>query len=69
MYKCKNLGTTSWELSNLKFSGRVFVRQSISHENQWLAYECQQLKNARKIHSTWFFNNVVNKLTEHIPRI
>ena len=34
-------------------------------ENQYLAYKCQQLKSARKIHSTWFFNNVVNvKLTE-----
>ena len=34
-------------------------------ENQYLAYKCRQLKSARKIHSTWFFNNVVNvKLTE-----
>ena len=38
----------------------------MSHENQQLAYKCWQLKSARKIHSTWFFNNVVNpKLTEH----
>ena len=36
------------------------------HENQQLACKCRQLKGARKIHSTWFFNNVVNlKLTEH----
>ena len=34
-------------------------------ENQYLAYKCRQLKSARKIHSTWFFNNAVNvKLTE-----
>ena len=36
------------------------------HENQQLAYKCRQLKIVRRIHSTWFFNNVVNvKLTEH----
>ena len=53
------------KLSNLKFSGRLFVSESMSHENQQLAYKCRQLKSARKIHSTWFFNNVVNlKLTE-----
>ena len=66
MYKHKNLGTKSQELSNLKFLGRLFVSESMSLENQRLAYRCQQLKSARKIHSTWFFNNVVNvKLTEH----
>ena len=66
MHKCKNLGTKSQELSNLKFSGRLFVSESMSLENQRLAYKCRQLKSARKIHSTWFFNNVVNvRLTEH----
>ena len=66
MYKRKNLGTKSQELTNLKFSGRLFVSESMSHENQQLAYKCRQLKSARKIHSTWFFNNVINiKLKEH----
>ena len=66
MYKRKNLGSKSQELSNLKFSGRLFVSESMPHENQQLAYKCWQLKSARKIHSTWFFNNVVNlKLTDH----
>ena len=61
MYKHKNLGTKSQELTNLKFSGRLFVSKSMSHENQQLAY-----KSDRKIRSTWFFNNVINiKLTEH----
>ena len=65
MYKRKNLGTKSQEFSNLKFSGRLFVSKSISFENQRLVYKYQQLKSARKIYSTWFFNNVVNiKLTE-----
>ena len=66
IYKRKNLATKSQELSNLKFSGRRFVSESMSHENQQLAYKCLQFKSAKKIHSTWFFNNVVNiKLTEH----
>ena len=66
IYKRKNLGTKSQELSNLKFSGRLFVSESMSHENQQLAYKFRQLKTARKIHSTWLFNNVRNiKLTEH----
>ena len=66
IYKRKNLGTKSQELTNLKFSGRLFVSESMSHENQPLAYKCRQLKGVRKIHSTWFFNNVINiKLTEH----
>ena len=60
VYKRKNLGTKSQELTNLKFSGRLFVSESMSHENQQLAYKCRQLKSARKIHSTWFFSNVVN---------
>ena len=64
MYKCKNLGTKSQELTNLKLSGRLFVSKSMSHGNEQLAYKCRQLKSARKIHSTWFFNKFINiKLT------
>ena len=66
IYKRKNLGTKSQELTNLKFLGRLFVSESMSKENQQLAYKCRQLKSARKIQSAWFFNNAVNiKLTEH----
>ena len=66
MYKHKNLGTKSQEFLNLTFSGRLFISESMSHENQRLAHKCQQLKSAGKIHSTWFFNNLANvKLTEH----
>ena len=39
MYKRKNLGTKSQELANLRFSRRLFVCESISHENQQLVYE------------------------------
>ena len=58
MYKQKNLGNKSQELSKLKFSGSLLVSESMSHENQRLAHKCQQLLSARKIHSTWLFNNV-----------
>ena len=35
------------------------------HENYHLAYKSKELKNAGKIHSTWFWNNAVNiKLDE-----
>ena len=45
---------------------KLFLSESMSNENQQLAYKYRQLKSARKIHSTWFFNNAVNiKLTEH----
>ena len=66
IYKHKNLATKSQELTNLKFSGRLFVSESMSHENQQLAYKCRQPKSARKMYSTWFFNNVVIiELMEH----
>ena len=38
IYKRKNIGTKSQELTNLKYSGRLFVSKSMSHENQQLAY-------------------------------
>ena len=34
MYKRKNLGNKSQELNNLKFSGRLFVSESMSHEHE-----------------------------------
>ena len=40
IYKRKNLSTKPQELTNLKFSGRLFVSESISHENQQLSYKC-----------------------------
>ena len=35
------------------------------HENHQLEYKHRQLKNAEKIHLTWFWNNVIDvKLNE-----
>ena len=48
MYKRKSLGCKSQELRKLKFSGWLFVIESISHENQQLVYKCQQLKSCEQ---------------------
>ena len=61
----KNLRNKSDVLTQLNFSGRLFVSESMCHENHQLSYKCRQLKNSSKIHSTWFWNNSVNvKLNE-----
>ena len=52
-------------LTQLNFSGGLFVSESKCHENHQISYKCRQLKNAGKIHSMWFWNNSVNvKLNE-----
>ena len=67
--KFKNLDQKSLELSRLKFSGKLFVSESMCFENPQLAYKCRKLKNLKnlgKIHSIWFYNNAFNiKLTEN----
>ena len=61
----KNLRNKSENLSQLKFAGKIFISESMCHENHQLAYKYRQLKNAWKIHSTWFWNNIINvKLNE-----
>ena len=56
----------SSDLTQLRFSGKLFISESMSHENHQLAYQCRQLKIACKIHSTWIFKNTVNlKLTDN----
>ena len=38
------------------------------HENHQLVCKCCQLKGARKIHSTWFYNSTLHiKLAENGP--
>ena len=48
----KVLQQKSLELSQLKFSGKLFISNSMCYENQQLAYKCPQLKNSKKIHLT-----------------
>ena len=59
--KRKNLQNKSLDLTQFKFSGRLFVNETTCHENyQWWAWECRQLKSARKIHSTWSYNSTLH---------
>ena len=44
----KNLRNKSEDLRQLKFSGKLFILESMCHENHQLAYKCRQLKNAEK---------------------
>ena len=48
----KNLRNKSEDPRQLKFSGKLFISESMCHENHQLAYKCCQLKTAGKIHST-----------------
>ena len=50
----KNLRNKSEDLRQLKFSGKLFISESMCHENHQLACKCCQLKNVGKIHYTWF---------------
>ena len=64
--RCKNLHQKSLELARLKFSGKLFVSESMRFENHQLPSKCRKLKNLGKIRSTWFYNNAVNiKFTEN----
>ena len=64
----KTLQNKSLDLMQLKFSGKLFVNESMCHENHQLAYRCRQLKSAHKIHSTWFYNSTLHiKLVENGP--
>ena len=56
----KTLQNKSLDLTQLKFSRKLFVNESMCHENHQLAYKCRQLKSARKIHSTWFYNSTLH---------
>ena len=51
----KAVGTFS-----IKISGKLFISESMSYENQQLAYKCCQLKNSKKIHLTWYFRVIPN---------
>ena len=56
----KNLRNKLDVLTQINFSGRLFVSESVCNKNHQLSYKCRQQKNARKIHSMWFWNNSVN---------
>ena len=64
----KTLQNKSLDLTQLKISGKLFVNESMCHENHQLDYKCRQLKSAHKIHLTWFYNGSLHiKLVENGP--
>ena len=64
----KTLQNKSLDLTQLKFLGKLFVNDSMCHENHQLDYKFRQLKSARKIHSTWFNNSTLHiKFAENEP--
>ena len=60
----KNLRNKPDVLTQLSFSGRLSVSESMCHENHQLYYKCRHLKSAGKIHSTWFSNKSKNLMKE-----
>ena len=64
----KTLQNKSLDLTQLKFSGKLFVNESMCHENHQLVCKCCQLKSASKINSTWFYNSTLHiRLVENGP--
>ena len=52
LIKRKNFHNKSDVFTQLNFSGRLFISDSLCHKNHQLSYKCRQLQNAGKIHST-----------------
>ena len=48
------------ELKELHFEESLFLSDSICTENHNRFCKCRQLKNAKRIHACWFFNNTIN---------
>ena len=70
LFNRKDLKDKCSDLTQLRFSGKLFISEGKPHENQQLAYRCRQLKTASKIHFTWLFNNTVNlKITDPFHKI
>ena len=64
----KTLQNKSLNFTQLKFSGKLFVNESMCHENHQLAHKCRLLKSVHKIHTTWLDNSTLHiKLVENGP--
>ena len=59
-FKKKSLNGKSDELKNLGFTSvKLFISDSMCHENHQLFYRCRQLKRRGLLHSAWFFSNCI----------
>ena len=60
IFKKKSLNGKSDELKNLGFtSAKLFISDSMCHENHQLFYRCRQLKRRGLFHLAWFFSNCI----------
>ena len=48
------------ELKEHHFEESLFLSDSMCIKNHNLFYKCRQLKNTKRIHACWFFNNAIN---------
>ena len=56
----KIMRNKSKELNKLKFSNSLYISESMCAGNHCLIFKFHKLKKARKIFTTWFFNNAIN---------
>ena len=60
IFKKKSLNGKSDELKNLGFtSAKLFLSESMCHENHQLFYRCRQLKRWGLLDLAWFFSNCI----------
>ena len=60
IFKKKSLNGKSDELKNLGFTlAKLFISDSMCHENNQLFYRCRQLKRLGLLHSAWFSSNCI----------
>ena len=54
LYSRRNVQSKGFHLTQMKLSCKLFVNESLSHENQQLIYIILKLKSEKKNYSTWF---------------
>ena len=60
MFNKKSWNVKSDKLKNLGFTqAKLFISDSMCHENHQLFYRCRQLKRRGLLHSAWFFSNCI----------
>ena len=59
MANWKKLMEKKNELKELHFEESLYLSDNMCTENH-IFYKCCQLKNAKRIHACWFFNNTIN---------
>ena len=62
MAKWKKFMEKKNELKEVHFEESLYLSDSMCTENHNPFYKCRQLKNAKRIHACWFFNNVTNPI-------